>query len=306
MLNLKSFLVSNDSVVAQNSSRVLVKVEHPSKDIIFVMEERFANNGEFNPFKMDTQCLGLYNVKEDMFLFTDDLEIRYSDLDLNNLNVSNLEELKVEIESKVNEALISKIGKDENEVYVELKEYEKISDDVARSRAEDMFINDIELKEFSYADYVMNEIQYDITPFINYIIYPNLAIEEEADKYIEKNKKYIYRDMELNKRIQKYIEEIKNDEYAKSLKEMATIFNDSSIKTFNIHYKKDDKEMTFKVSNHIRLDRVDDTISATIILNAKEEKIFRDKFEEEGRWTFIIPKYIEEITYGKKILYKKK
>lgn len=58
MLSLKSFLVSNDSVVAQNSSRVLVKVEHPSKDIIFVMEERFANNGEFNPFKRDVQCLG--------------------------------------------------------------------------------------------------------------------------------------------------------------------------------------------------------------------------------------------------------
>ena len=307
MLKLKSFLNCNDSIVSvKESSRVFIKVEHPSKEIIYVLEEKFSNSGEFNPLNMNAVFFGIYVIKSNTFIFETELDVKYCNVDLSELNVSTLSEIKEEIESKVNDLLAYKVNKNKERVHVELKKYEVITDEAMKSIAERKFINGVKIFNGYSASYSINNLKYRIDLLVDYLINSEITIDKEVEEYIENNKKDIYREIELNERIIKYLDSIKEDTYIQNLQRMATVFNDENIKSLNIHYKEDEKEMKFKISNSVLLEDRNDTISISNIINADEFKQFKELFSKEDYYTSINPRCIEKITYGKKILFEKK
>lgn len=63
--------------------------------------------------------------------------------------------------------------------------------------------------------------------------------------------------------------------------------------------------MKFKIEAKVFLNDKTDVISSYKIQSTKDRKQFRDTFRDKRGSDYIEPDYIQEITYGKKVLYKK-
>lgn len=108
-----------------------------------------------------------------------------------------------------------------------------------------------------------------------------------------------------NKKIKECIESISNDADYIRTKELNSIFANKDLKTVTINYKKDGNEMKFKIETRVFLSDKDDTISSYNIQPLKDRKTFKNTFKDKRGLDYIEPEYIEEITHGKKVLYKK-
>ena len=63
--------------------------------------------------------------------------------------------------------------------------------------------------------------------------------------------------------------------------------------------------MKFKINTRIYLYGKDATISSCKIQSLKDRETFENTFKDKRGLDYIEPEYIEEITHGKKVLYKK-
>ena len=84
--------------------------------------------------------------------------------------------------------------------------------------------------------------------------------------------------------------------------------SDRSMKTLNVAYKKDGKEMKFKVEGnpHVSNSTEDFYISNYKICNNSDRELFKKTFNNNDKYgEDIYLQNIESITYGRKVLYKK-
>ena len=213
--------------------------------------------------------------------------------DINNLNLSK-EELELLREKTITDSFLDKCKTNAKEHILE-------------SSKEHFYIEyaDYEIEIEQYKRYV---VYFDYIKLIKALYNKEALIIEEVDNFIndKKNKECMYYTITKNYYVNKYIEELKQDNAILKLKEIYQALRDKSKKSLNVTYKKDGKDMTFKIEGNPHISNFKE-IDTWRIINNTDRKQFEQTFKNENSWRSpdIELEYIDTITYGKKVLYQK-
>ena len=123
----------------------------------------------------------------------------------------------------------------------------------------------------------------------------------------ENFKENLFREIFRNHKLNEYIEEFKKDEELIRIKEIISVLK-SDVKTLNISYSKDGKEMNFKIEANPSISKYKYgyEISNWNICDGKVKHLFEETYRTEDDYSpDIYLNNIESITYARKTLYKK-
>lgn len=220
----------------------------------------------------------------------------------NSMNDTNT--LSLELVSEVNKKIIEKIENDESRLNVDLNEIKEFSENSLKSRAEGMYIRNYEVCVNSYAKYSLECINNSTDILLQYALNKEDVVEKESNKYIEENKNKIYSNILYYKKIKEYMNILDEDMEYVRLRKLNSIFRNKDLKTLNIKYKQNNKEIEFKIRNKgIFLYNNRDNIDIDRIRFIKDRQSFREEFANTVAGAYIKPKYIEKIMHGTKVLY---
>lgn len=311
MINLKEFLESDKTTISGEKQgwgyrTTLAKIFNRTKDVVYILKNEYSKSDDFNPFEIEERSfMGIYYIEKNTFYFKNNLEFEYRNLDLSNLNYYILTEVKKEFVKEVNKKIIEKVNNDETKLGVNIEDVELNDDSYVENNARRIFLKDYEVEIDSYASYGIESMEKDFDTIVNYIKDNKETVEKESSAYIEENKNEIYRIINANKRTLELMKTFEQDEDYIKIRELNKIFGNKDYKTLNIYYKQDDNEMKFKIEARAFLENKTSTISSYNIQSPKDREKFRDTFKDKRGLDYIEPDYIQEITYGKKVLYKK-
>lgn len=311
MINLKEFLESNKTMVVDEKgywdyADSLAKIQNIEEDIDYIFKDLYCRGKRFNPLKLKKEdFLGIYYKKSGKFYFRDSYYAKNEILKHDGLDCSDLTTLTEEINESVNKKIIEKVSNGKVNIDVELEKYEQPEEYAIESTARRIFLRGETVCMNSYAEYSIKDYTQHFDDIIDYIIDSENAIERISSEYIEENKKSIYRNILINERVSELIKTIEKDPDYIRTRKLNEIFMNNDIKSINIKYVKDGEEMKFKIENRVFLEYKNDTISSYNIISPKERKEFENTFKDKRGSDYIESEYIDEITYGKKVLYKK-
>ena len=311
MINLKEFLESDKTTISGEKQgwgyrTTLAKIFNRTKDVVYILKNEYSKSDDFNPFEIEERSfMGIYYIEKNTFYFKNNLEFEYRNLDLSNLNYYILTEVQKEFVKEVNKKIIEQVNNDETKLGVNIEDVELNDDSYVENNARRIFLKDYEVEIDSYASYGIESMEKDFDTIVNYIKDNKETVEKESSAYIEENKNEIYRIINANKRTLELMKTFEQDEDYIKIRELNKIFGNKDYKTLNIYYKQDDNEMKFKIEARAFLENKASTISSYNIQSPKDRKKFRDTFKDKRGLDYIEPDYIQEITYGKKVLYKK-
>ena len=311
MIKLKEFLKSNESTIIEekegrNYSIALAKMYNYTKDMVYIFMDDYCRGGDFNPLKLEKgSFLGIYSTSEEVFYFESNYRREFCRVDVSDLNCSTLSDLATELVKEVNNKIVEKVENDESRLNVDLNEVRLMEEYGIEDNARRRLLRNSDVNMESYASYSIDRVEDSFDTLLDCIRDKENTIEKEANNYIEENKNKIYSTIVNNKKIKECIESISNDADYIRTKELNSIFANKDLKTVTINYKKDGNEMKFKIETRVFLSDKDDTISSYNIQPLKDRKTFKNTFKDKRGLDYIEPEYIEEITHGKKVLYKK-
>lgn len=312
MLNLKEFLVGEKNLVVDFKEKLgygpgLARIIDTEKGVDYVFQDSYSRTTSFNPFSIkENSILGVYDRKSEVFYFVSDVEKRYTRVDYSDVeNYCIEEDVKTAIVELVNNSIISKIGNNKELVHVDLGEENLPNKNSVRSTAIRLFLNGESVDDFAYANFNITDIFRDIDMLVDYIQDKESTVEKLACKFIEEKRESIYRTLFRNEEIYKVLEDLNNDEDYVQLKMMNEVLGNSEFKTVNVLYKKDGKEMKFKLKNKRRLSSLEDSILSNNIVDKKDLLEFQKEFRDKRGLDYIEPEHIEQITHGRKVLYQR-
>lgn len=312
MINLKEFLESDKSTITKEYeggrySVSLAKMYNYEKNIISIFKEDYCKGNDFNPFSIDKDSLlGIYFINNKVFYFKDTFKMQYSNLNLTDLEYSNLNELNIKMVKEINNKIIEKINNDESKLNVNLNEMRLTSEDYLKGYAESLFLGNKNIEVDSYASYSIPNITNSFDTLVDYVENKEKLVDIESDKYIENKKNDIYLTIVNNKKIKEYMKVIENNVDYIRTRELNKILSNKDYKTVNIKYKQGNNEMKFKIEARDFLSSITSTINSYKIQPSKDRETFMKTFESKSKcYADIEQEYIEEITYGRNLLYKK-
>lgn len=309
MINLKEFLESNETVMVEKGVKyplALAKIYNETEDMVYILKTRYNKGNNFNPYNINERCfIGIYYIEKNIFYFENRYEPQFGGLNLSNLNYSFLEDVQKELVEKVNEKIVEKINNDESKLDINMKDLELNDDSYIKKGAIAIFLQNSKVEINSYANYNIRNANDDFDIVVNYIKNNKRTVEEESLNYIEKNKNEIYKEINTNKRVLEYMKVVEQDEDYIEIRKLNRVFGSEEFKTLNIYYKQNENEMKFKIESGELLYGKNDTISSYNIKPTKDREKFQEIFKDKNGYDDIKPDYIQEITYGKKVLYKK-
>lgn len=316
MVKLVDFLNSEDGVIFYNHknddrySVAFSKMLTRYPGIIYVFKQTYCENEVFNPFDMDNSFFGVYHKNTNTLYIEDKVGMIYISkyneyITLDGMDCLELYDVKNELVEEVNSKILNLIGFNKLKLGLDKNDIKEIDQKHAVNKAKRMYISGEAIDKDVYAKYKIGDIRYSLGDIIKYIDDKEYFIDSTTHRYIRENSVQIYSDIEFIETLEMEMERLNSDEDANVRRKIELVFSDRSRKTLNITYKKDGKEMIFKIENKASVVR-DNYISVYYIVNAKDRDLFGATYVDEDRFSVeIIPKYIESISYGKNILYKK-
>ena len=310
MINLKEFLKNDNATTLKSDGTVLFKVCNIEKDMIYVFTDTFSSTNQFNPFRIkDSSFLGLYYITEDKFFFPSKYTLSYwtkyadkdEEISISDLEVLCLSDVVNEIKDLVIKRLVEAVGNDESKLNIDKNDVELTNENRIKDYATRLFLRneDIEINKYLH-QYNLKDGETSFETIVKFLRDKDNAISEEVNNFLDKNKENIYKDIVFNKKVIEYTKLLKDKpEYIRT-RELNKVFLNRDLKTVNILYREDDKEMKFKIDNKSVLGYTNDTISYWHIKSLKEREEFRKAFKGH-----IEQKNIIQITHGKDTLYKR-
>lgn len=214
--------------------------------------------------------------------------------------------VKVEFIKKVNEKIVEKIGNNENTLDVDIIKVERLSDKQLKTRAIDMYIRGLEIPLNTYANYSIDDLSNCYDMLYDETVNLDELVEKEANNYIDNNKYQICENLLYYNKMNYYMRLLDDNNNYVILRKLNSIFLNKHLKTLNIKYKKDDKEMDFQMRNNgIFLRQLNDIIPYTKINRINSRLEFERMFRHELGYIAIYPKFIEEISCKDILLYTK-
>lgn len=312
MLKLKEFLVGNKNLVVDFRDKLgygpgLARIIDTEKGLDYVFEDSYSRETSFNPFSIkENSMLGIYNRNTGVFYFESEFKRKYTKVDYSDLETLCIDvDIQKALIEKVNNSIISKIGNNKKLLKIKDEDVEACNMEALQKKAERMFFYDSTVDMFSYARFDIADIYSDINTLTDYILNAKDTIERLAIQFIEENKKTIYSTMRSNDIISKILEDLHENEEYMNIKKMNEFFGNSEFKTVNVLYKKDGNEIKFKMKNVRKFSTLNDSFLSSYIVDKKDYDKFRESFRDEKELDYIHPEYIEEITHGRRVLYKK-
>ena len=310
-VNLKNFLYSEEKTIkitkGSSYNVVLVKVPSEYAGIEYIYSQNLYREEVMNPFdfnKHSWDFVGISDLTSGIFYSNriDDCVIDTEDTIL-----MSMRELRDSIVNKVNDDIRSIIDYNLDNIPVSkedaLKYETYYTEKEIIDTAKRNILYDKQQDKGSYAGFNFNHEQ-DFTILLEYLIDSENTMKNLANKYISKNTEKIYKNIKYNQLLETKTRELK----ASGDMELGTkIYNilkeDDTRKTVNIVYKRDDKEeVKFKVdATRCRISTKGDSIYSHCILGGANEKVYKNIYG----WEEIYLDGIQQISYGKKVLYSK-
>ena len=310
-VNLKNFLYSEEKTIKTTKGSsynvVLVKVPSEYVGIEYIYCQNLYREEVMNPFdfnKHSWDFVGISDLTSGIFYSNriDDCVIDTEDTIL-----MSMRELRDSIVNKVNDDIRSIIDYNLDNIPVSkedaLKYETYYTEKEIIDTAKRNILYDKQQDKGSYAGFNFNHEQ-DFTILLEYLIDSENTMKNLANKYISKNTEKIYKNIKYNQLLEAKTRELK----ASGDMELGTkIYNilkeDDTRKTVNIVYKRDDKdEVKFKVdATRCRISTKGDSIYSHCILGGANEKVYKNIYG----WEEIYLDGIQQISYGKKVLYNK-
>lgn len=310
-VNLKNFLYSEEKTIKTTKGSsynvVLVKVPSEYAGIEYIYSQNLYREEVMNPFdfnKHSWDFVGISDLTSGIFYSNriDDCVIDTEDTIL-----MSMRELRDSIVNKVNDDIRSIIDYNLDNIPVSkedaLKYETYYTEKEIIDTAKRNILYDKQQDKGSYAGFNFNHEQ-DFTILLEYLIDSENTMKNLANKYISKNTEKIYKNIKYNQLLEAKTRELK----ASGDMELGTkIYNilkeDDTRKTVNIVYKRDDKEeVKFKVdATRCRISTKGDSIYSHCILGGANEKVYKNIYG----WEEIYLDGIQQISYGKKVLYSK-
>ena len=310
-VNLKNFLYSEEKTIktTKGSSYNIVLVKVPSEyvGIEYIYCQNLYREEVMNPFdfnKHSWDFVGISDLTSGIFYSNriDDCVIDTEDTIL-----MSMRELRDSIVNKVNDDIRSIIDYNLDNIPVSkedaLKYETYYTEKEIIDTAKRNILYDKQQDKGSYAGFNFNHEQ-DFTILLEYLIDSENTMKNLANKYISKNTEKIYKNIKYNQLLEAKTRELK----ASGDMELGTkIYNilkeDDTRKTVNIVYKRDDKEeVKFKVdATRCRISTKGNSIYSHCILGGANEKVYKNIYG----WEEIYLDGIQQISYGKKVLYSK-
>ena len=310
-VNLKNFLYSEEKTIKTTKGSsynvVLVKVPSEYVGIEYIYCQNLYREEVMNPFdfnKHSWDFVGISDLTSGIFYSNriDDCVIDTEDTIL-----MSMRELRDSIVNKVNDDIRSIIDYNLDNIPVSkedaLKYETYYTEKEIIDTAKRNILYDKQQDKGSYAGFNFNHEQ-DFTILLEYLIDSENTMKNLANKYISKNTEKIYKNIKYNQLLEAKTRELK----ASGDMELGTkIYNilkeDDTRKTVNIVYKRDDKEeVKFKVdATRCRISTKGDSIYSHCILGGANEKVYKNIYG----WEEIYLDGIQQISYGKKVLYSK-
>ena len=310
-INLKNFLYSEEKTIKTTKGSsynvVLVKVPSEYAGIEYIYSQNLYREEVMNPFdfnKHSWDFVGISDLTSGIFY---DNRIDDCVIDMEDVISISIIELANSIRYNVNDDIRNRI--DYNLANVPVSKEDALNYDGYYTEgditeaARRSIIRDLQLQKGRYADFKFNHEQ-DFTGIMKYLLDSENTIKELADEYISKNAKEIYKSIKYHQLLEAKINELK----ASGDMELGTkIYNilqeDDSRKTVNIVYKKDDKEeVKFKIDTvRCHISTKGDYIYRYCIVGGANEKVYKEVYGRDD----IYLDGIQQISYGKKVLYSK-
>ena len=310
-VNLKNFLYSEEKTIKTTKGSsynvVLVKVPSEYVGIEYIYCQNLYREEVMNPFdfnKHSWDFVGISDLTSGIFYSNriDDCVIDTEDTIL-----MSMRELRDSIVNKVNDDIRSIIDYNLDNIPVSkedaLKYETYYTEKEIIDTAKRNILYDKQQDKGSYAGFNFNHEQ-DFTILLEYLIDSENTMKNLANKYISKNTEKIYKNIKYNQLLETKTRELK----ASGDMELGTkIYNilkeDDTRKTVNIVYKRDDKEeVKFKVdATRCRISTKGNSIYSHCILGGANEKVYKNIYG----WEEIYLDGIQQISYGKKVLYSK-
>ena len=330
-IDFKAFLEGEKNTVAINNwkdSYIVYFKTNLTDNLTLIYHQRYSKYPFYNAIK-DEKVNMIYNNINNT-LYTIGYEYGQNVLELEGLKVLSISEFGNNLENEINERIIKIVNNDVNNLNLsdeELDEYNKYilegNEDYKeyKSCAINYYTGDKDVNLNSYASFEFDKrcyyscdrnisdyyIGFEGLNIIKAINNKDAFINEHVNTIVSKYKKSLYVTIFKNNKIVEFMNELKQDNTLNTVREIQSILNSENMKTFNINYKKDGKEMTFKIEGNTHIYSCGGYhISTYSICNRKDRDTFEDLFKVD-RWreTNIYLNNIESITYGRKVLYKK-
>ena len=331
-IDFKAFLEGEKNTVAINSwkdSYIVFFKTNLTSNLVLIYEENYNILPIYNPFKKDEVSM-IYNKVDNTLYVKSKYSYNENVTNFNNLNLIYLSGFKKSLEQDINNSIIKLIDNNVDNLNLsdaEIEEYNnyilKGNEDYKeyKSCAINYYTGDKDVNLNSYASFEFDKrcyyscdrkisdyyIGFEGLNIIKAINNKDAFINEHVNTIVSKYKKNLYVTIFKNNKIVEFMNELKQDKTLNTVRKIQSILNSENMKTFNINYKKDGKEMTFKIEGNTHISNCGgyhiDTYS---ICNRKDRDTFEDLFKVD-RWreTNIYLNNIESITYGRKVLYKK-
>lgn len=310
-VNLKNFLYSEEKTIKTTKGSsynvVLVKVPSEYAGIEYIYSQNLYREEVMNPFdfnKHSWDFVGISDLTSGIFYSNriDDCVIDTEDTIL-----MSMRELRDSIVNKVNDDIRSIIDYNLDNIPVSKRDALKYDGYYTEKEIVDTakrnILYDRPQDKGSYAGFNFNHEQ-DFTILLEYLMDSENTMKKLANEYISKNTEKIYKNIKYNQLLEAKTRELKaSGDMELGTKIYSILKEDDTRKTVNIVYKRDDKEeVKFKVdATRCRISTKGDSLYSHCILGGANEKVYKNIYG----WEEIYLDGIQQISYGKKVLYSK-
>lgn len=310
-VNLKNFLYSGEKTIKTTKGSsynvVLVKVPSEYAGIEYIYSQNLYREEVMNPFdfnKHSWDFVGISDLTSGIFYSNriDDCVIDTEDTIL-----MSMRELRDSIVNKVNDDIRSIIDYNLDNIPVSKRDALKYDGYYTEKEIVDTakrnILYDRPQDKGSYAGFNFNHEQ-DFTILLEYLMDSENTMKKLANEYISKNTEKIYKNIKYNQLLEAKTRELKaSGDMELGTKIYSILKEDDTRKTVNIVYKRDDKEeVKFKVdATRCRISTKGDSLYSHCILGGANEKVYKNIYG----WEEIYLDGIQQISYGKKVLYSK-
>lgn len=277
-----------------------IKIQSGIDRLSLIYRTESTNKNTINPFEQ-IELVGIYDKEKEILYNV--FYFEFTQIDISNIKIIRLEDLKKEIYEKVIKEIQYKIGYNKDVLDVNKDDIKPISEEDIIRTAYALFMNSKEINKYNYTSlYKLPEIKYSEDLFLLYLNNPIRTIRSEVEKYIEKEKIYIFNYIRESKLIEEELKKMSKNKTLIEYKKIFSILNDKSRKTVNIEFLKNGKTNKYKVvTNYSCTDKYIDEYD---IIGSKDRQNFNDLFtDKETKKVYFDD--ITKITYNRNILYEK-